>query len=142
MARELTLAQLSDEERDEHFDRLQARMRSIWEIMRHDEEAESVVVVPSVSLDHVGERSGLPTASPAPPTVRVRSFPAPTGMTRAWPNRDPRALPDPRSIPLMRMTARTQGSTAHRQRWRNYHSSRDSVGSHSNYDRVPGRIHR
>jgi hypothetical protein len=31
-------------------------------------------------------------------------------MTRAWPNRDPRSLPGPMSIPLMRMTARTQAA--------------------------------
>ncbi len=53
-----TLADLSDEERNERFDRLQERMRSVWEIMKHNEEDESVVVVPSVTLDRIGERSG------------------------------------------------------------------------------------
>jgi hypothetical protein len=53
-----TLSELSDEERNERFDRLQERMRGVWEIMRRNEEGESVVVIPSVSLDRVGERSG------------------------------------------------------------------------------------
>ena len=56
--RGLTLAELSDEERNERFDRLQERMRGVWEIMRRNEEGESVVVIPSVSVDRVGERSG------------------------------------------------------------------------------------
>jgi hypothetical protein len=34
------------------------RMRGVWEIIRRNEEGESVVVVPSVSLDRVSERSG------------------------------------------------------------------------------------
>jgi PGM1 C-terminal domain len=55
---EPTLAALSDEERNERFDRLQEGMRRAWEIMRHNEEGESVVVVPSVSLDRISERSG------------------------------------------------------------------------------------
>jgi hypothetical protein len=33
-------------------------MRGVWEIMRHDEEGESVVVIPSVSLHGIGELSG------------------------------------------------------------------------------------
>src|SRR5947207_5168373 len=57
-AREPTLAELSDEERNERFDRLQERMRGAWEIMRQNEEGESVVVIPSVSVDRVSERSG------------------------------------------------------------------------------------
>ena len=57
-AREPTLAELSDEERNKRFDRLQERMCGVWEIMRRNEEGESVVVIPSVSLDRVGERSG------------------------------------------------------------------------------------
>ena len=44
-----TLAGLGDEERYERFDRLQDRMRGVWEIMRHNEEDESVVVVPSLA---------------------------------------------------------------------------------------------
>jgi len=56
--RGLRLAELSDEERNERFDRLQERMRGVWEIMRRNEEGESVVVIPSVSVDRVGERTG------------------------------------------------------------------------------------
>ena len=52
------LAELSDEERNERFDRLQERMCGTWEIMRLNEEGESVVVIPSVSVDRVSERSG------------------------------------------------------------------------------------
>jgi hypothetical protein len=37
-ARRLTLAELSDKERNERFDRLQERMRSVWEIMRRNGE--------------------------------------------------------------------------------------------------------
>src|SRR6516164_11571616 len=56
--RGLTLAGLGDEERYERFDRLQERMRGVWEIMERNEEDQSVVVIPSVSVDHIGERSG------------------------------------------------------------------------------------
>jgi hypothetical protein len=45
-ARGPTWAELSDEERNERFDRIQERMRGVWEIMRRDEEGESVVVIP------------------------------------------------------------------------------------------------
>ena len=34
----LTLAELSDDERNERFDRIQERMRGVWEIMRRNEE--------------------------------------------------------------------------------------------------------
>jgi hypothetical protein len=54
---EPTLAQLSDEERYARFDRLQERMRAVWEIMRRSEEDESVVVIPSVGVDF-SERNG------------------------------------------------------------------------------------
>src|SRR5215467_48835 len=53
-----TLSDLSDKERNERFDRLQERMRGYWQIMGQNEKGESVVVIPSVSLDRVGERSG------------------------------------------------------------------------------------
>ena len=53
-----TLAELSDEERYERFDRLQEKMLGAWEIMRQNEEGESVVVIPSVSVDRLSERSG------------------------------------------------------------------------------------
>ena len=38
MARRLTLAELSDKERNERFDHRQERMRGVWEIMRHNGE--------------------------------------------------------------------------------------------------------
>jgi hypothetical protein len=57
-ARGPTLAELSDDERNERFDRLQDKMRGAWEIMRRNEENESVVVIPSVSLDGISERRG------------------------------------------------------------------------------------
>ena len=47
-------------------------MRGVWEIMRRNEEGESVVVVPSVSLDHVGERSApysKPSATHSPSPI-------------------------------------------------------------------------
>jgi len=36
---------------------------AVWEIMRRNEEGESVVVIPSFSVDRVGERSGFLAAS-------------------------------------------------------------------------------
>jgi hypothetical protein len=53
-----TLAELSEEERNERFDRLQERMRSVWQIMRQNEEGESVVIIPSVTVDRISERNG------------------------------------------------------------------------------------
>ena len=53
-----TLATLTDSERYERFERLQERLPDVWRIMQLNEEGESVVVVPSVSVDRVGERSG------------------------------------------------------------------------------------
>src|SRR5215469_8220939 len=55
--RQPTLAELSDEKRYERFDRLQERMRAVWEIMRRSEEDESVVVIPSLNVD-IGELNG------------------------------------------------------------------------------------
>jgi len=56
-----TLDRLDDVERYERFDRLQAAMRGVWDIMRLNLEGESVVVVPSVTVDRVGARSGAMT---------------------------------------------------------------------------------
>jgi PGM1 C-terminal domain len=53
-----TLSALNEAERYERFDRLQQRMAGVWNSMRLNEEGESVVVIPSVTLDRVGERSG------------------------------------------------------------------------------------
>jgi hypothetical protein len=55
---DLPLSELDEAERYARFDRLQRRMASVWSTMRLNEEGESVVVVPSVTLDRVGERSG------------------------------------------------------------------------------------
>jgi PGM1 C-terminal domain len=54
----VTLASLSANDRFERYQRLQARLGDVWERMQLNEPGESVVVVPSVSLDRVGERSG------------------------------------------------------------------------------------
>ena len=53
-----TLAELDARERAERFARLQERMPEVWRTMRLNEEGESVVVVPSVSVDRVEERGG------------------------------------------------------------------------------------
>ena len=55
---ERQLADLDEEQRYERFDRLQQLMPRVWERMRLNEENESVVVVPSVTLDQVTEGSG------------------------------------------------------------------------------------
>ncbi len=54
----VTLSDLDEDQRYAQFDRLQQRMPRVWERMRLNEEGESVVVVPSVTLDKVTERSG------------------------------------------------------------------------------------
>ena len=56
-----TLSALSQEERYDRFDRLQERMADVWGTMRLNQPGESVVVVPSVTVDRVGERSGTLT---------------------------------------------------------------------------------
>jgi hypothetical protein len=53
-----TLDELDEAERYRRFDALQARMPTVWELMRRDTEDESVVVVPSLSLDKPTEQSG------------------------------------------------------------------------------------
>jgi hypothetical protein len=52
------LADLDETQRYQLFDQLQQRMAAVWNRMRLNEDGESVVVVPSVTLDRVGERSG------------------------------------------------------------------------------------
>ncbi len=52
------LSALSEEERYDRFDRVQERMADVWRTMRLNQPGESVVVVPSVTVDRVGERSG------------------------------------------------------------------------------------
>ena len=56
-----TLRALSEEERYRRFDRLQEQMADVWRTMRLNEAGESVVVVPSVTVDRVSERSGTLT---------------------------------------------------------------------------------
>ncbi len=53
-----TLATLGEDQRYERFGQLQARLPDVWKIMRLNEEGESVVIIPSVTVDRVGERSG------------------------------------------------------------------------------------
>ena len=55
------LSGLSEAERYEHFDRLQARMAGVWEAMRLNHDDESVVVVPSITLDRAVASSGSMT---------------------------------------------------------------------------------
>jgi hypothetical protein len=57
----LMLEQLDDTERYAMFDELQATMPGVWDIMRLNLEDESVVVVPSVTVDRVGGRTGAMT---------------------------------------------------------------------------------
>jgi PGM1 C-terminal domain len=54
----VALSDLDESQRYEQFDRIQQRMPQVWDRMRLNEEGESVVVVPSVTLDRVTERSG------------------------------------------------------------------------------------
>lgn len=50
-AKPLTLSQLNETARYERFDELQRRMPDVWDAMRLNHADESVVVVPSVSID-------------------------------------------------------------------------------------------
>lgn len=54
----VTLDDLDEEARNAVFDRLQERMPSVWEAMRRDDPRESVVVVPSMTLDRVVANAG------------------------------------------------------------------------------------
>ena len=49
---------LTEDERNAAYDRLQARLPDVWRAMRLNEPGESVVVVPSVSLDRVTAKQG------------------------------------------------------------------------------------
>ena len=53
-----TLAELDPGERERRFAALQARMPEVWGAMRLNQEGESVVVVPSVTVDRVEQGSG------------------------------------------------------------------------------------
>jgi hypothetical protein len=52
------LSSLSEEERYRRFDDLQARMGEVWDAMRLNHEDESVVVLPSITLDRAVTASG------------------------------------------------------------------------------------
>ena len=53
-----TLAEIDEDGRNDLFDRLQVRMPDVWRAMRRDDEGESVVVVPSMTLDRVVANAG------------------------------------------------------------------------------------
>ena len=55
------LSALSEDERYHRFDALQARMTGVWEAMRLNHDDESVVVVPSITLDRAAASSGSMT---------------------------------------------------------------------------------
>ncbi len=52
------LSRLDEDERYRRFDLLQARMGGIWEAMRLNHDDESVVVIPSITLDRAVASSG------------------------------------------------------------------------------------
>src|SRR6266700_1676025 len=54
----MTLSQLSEAARYEQFDLLQERMPEVWSAMRRNQADESVVIIPSISLDRAVESSG------------------------------------------------------------------------------------
>lgn len=51
----LTLPDMQPAQRDASFDRLQERLADVWRSMRVDAKNESVVVLPSVSVERLGE---------------------------------------------------------------------------------------
>ncbi len=55
------LSTLSEEDRYQRFDVLQSRMDDVWEAMRLNHDDESVVVVPSITLDRAVAGSGTMT---------------------------------------------------------------------------------
>ncbi len=57
------LSKLDEDERYRRFDELQARMGGVWEAMRLNHDDESVVVVPSITLDRATASSGTITQS-------------------------------------------------------------------------------
>jgi hypothetical protein len=56
-----TLAGLDEADRYKRFDDLQQRLGTVWDGFRLNQPGESVVIVPSVTIDRVGERSGSMT---------------------------------------------------------------------------------
>jgi hypothetical protein len=113
----VSLSSLSEPERYERFTELQQRMSTVWEVMKLDLGDESVVVIPSVTLDkavasrmsRLGARcqhccwSVSPSRSPNPPCVSPRNglsmVPAVGWFTPnggAWPASPIPAAADPR----------------------------------------------
>src|SRR5262249_4565480 len=52
------LSTLDDDQRFRRFDELQERMRPVWKAMRQDYGDETVVVIPSITIDRAVARSG------------------------------------------------------------------------------------
>ena len=126
----LTLAELSDEECNERFYRLQERMRGVWEIKTTQRGGR---VRRCRSLGQLGPRwraKWLPTQqAQRHPHVRVRSFSSATGMTGTQPQPRSKSLPGPMSIPLMRMTARTLWGSRLRPLWLTWASTWPGPGA-------------
>jgi hypothetical protein len=57
----IALAELSEAERYRRFDELQRQLPAVWDGVRLNHEGESVVIIPSVTIDRVSERSGSMT---------------------------------------------------------------------------------
>jgi PGM1 C-terminal domain len=57
----VALTDLDEADRYRRFDLLQQRLGQVWDGMRLNREGESVVVIPSVTIDRVSERSGSMT---------------------------------------------------------------------------------
>lgn len=57
----VTLADLDEAQRFDRFDRLQQGLPRVWAAMRLNQEGESVVVIPSVTLDRVTQSTGTMT---------------------------------------------------------------------------------
>ncbi len=57
----VNLSELSEAQRYEIFDRQQLNMPRVWEAMRLNVDNESIVVIPSVTLDRLGEGTGAMT---------------------------------------------------------------------------------
>jgi hypothetical protein len=55
------LSRLNEDERYQRFDRLQGRMDQVWQAMRLNHDDESVVVIPSITLDRAVASSGTST---------------------------------------------------------------------------------
>ena len=111
--RATTLAELGEDERYRAFDDLQRAMPAVWEAMRLDLDDESVVVVPSISLERTTAGSGtliqameeralfllLLLRQPRLRMVYVTSMPVVGGDRRVLPRAAARRDPQPRPRP-------------------------------------------